>query len=49
MNDYIETELESENPLFRKWINTDGTVWYTDKNCNMLGLDLEEALENYLN
>ena len=47
MTDYIEKQLESENPFFLKWENSDGTIWYTDMNLKMLGLDLEEALENY--
>jgi hypothetical protein len=43
--DYKETELKSEHPFFRKWTNTDGSIWYTDINCNYVGDDLEESLE----
>jgi hypothetical protein len=43
--DYKETELKSEHNLFRKWTNTDGSIWYTDLNCNYVGDDLEESLE----
>ena len=46
-SDYTETELKSENPLFRKWSNNDGSVWYTDKNNNYLGDDLAEAEETH--
>jgi hypothetical protein len=43
--DYIETEMISEDRRFRKWSNTDGTVWYTDLNLRLVGEDIEEAIE----
>ena len=45
-DDYKETELNSEHKLLRKWENTDGSEWYTDLNCNFVGHDLQEALDN---
>ena len=43
--DYTETEMISEDHRFRKWSNTDGTVWYTDLNLRLVGEDIEEAIE----
>ena len=45
--DYKETELPCENPLIRKWTNTDEYVWFTDLNCSYLGESLEEAIETF--
>ena len=47
MEDYKETELPCENPLIRKWTNTDEYVWFTDLNCSYLGESLEEAIETF--
>jgi hypothetical protein len=47
MIEYKETELPCENPIIRKWINTDKYIWFTDLKCNYLGESLEEAIECY--
>lgn len=45
--DYIEAEMISENLRFKKWSNSDGSVWYTDLNLNFIGDDIEEAIETF--
>lgn len=45
--DYIETEIVSEDSRFRKWSNSDGTVWYTDQNLILFGENIEEAIETF--